>query len=328
MQPPVTNTPFAPPGLLKNPHLQSLLASIKLRRLLLNKKFRWLHRESHVNILHGRRGARILGRYRPAQKRENLAILLHGWEGGDDSNYIVSAAAKLAQRGVSVMRLNFRDHGDTHYLNRDLFHSARLDEMVDAVAETTSRYPHENVYIIGFSLGGNFALRIAAQNQRASLGLRKTIAICPVIDPANTMNRLENGLPIYQYYFVRKWKKSLVKKLHLFPDLGYGSELPKAKTLKALNAFFVPSHTPYDTPAEYFNAYALNETTLEGLNIPAHIIMSRDDPVCPCEDVVKLPHCEHLRVELTPHGGHCGFIEDYKLNSWIDKKLVGLIFGE
>jgi predicted alpha/beta-fold hydrolase len=328
MRPQPTHAPFTPPGLLKNPHVQSVLASIKLRKLLMGKQARWLRWESHLNILTGRNGEKILGRYRQSHWNKKLVILLHGWEGGDDSNYIVSAAVKLVAKGASVMRLNLRDHGDSHYLNRDLFHSARLDEMVDAVAETVHRYPHDETYIIGFSLGGNFALRIAAQNDHAGLGLTKAIAICPPVDPASTMEQLEKGLPLYHHYFTRKWKRSLAKKLHLYPDLGYGDELPRAKSLKALNEFFVPNHTPYATTAEYFNAYALNDTTLNGLKIPAHIIMSKDDPVCPHVDLHKLPDLKHIQVECTDHGGHCGFIEDWKLNSWVDRRLTGLVFGE
>ena len=36
-------------------------------------------------------------------------------------------------RGFDVVRLNLRDHGETHHLNRDLFHSCRLPEVVGAV---------------------------------------------------------------------------------------------------------------------------------------------------------------------------------------------------
>lgn len=317
---------FEPPRTLRNPHLQSILASVRLRKLLLGKQALWLKWESNVNILRSSEGSRILGRYRPSHWNKQLVILLHGWEGGDNSTYIMSAAVKLAAKGASVMRLNLRDHGETHYLNRDLFHSARLGEMVDAVVETVKRYPHEEVYLVGYSLGANFALRITAKLAAEEIKPAATVAVCPVVDPASTMERLATGTPLYHRYFVKKWKRSLRKKLALYPDLGYGDALKEANTLSELNNFFVPGHTPYNTPEEYFNAYALNDQTLAGLKTPCHLIVSGDDPICPASDIRKLPDNPKLIVERTDHGGHCGFIEDYKLNSWVDRRLGELVF--
>ena len=60
-----------------------------------------------------------------------------------------------------MFRLNFRDHGDTHHLNRDLFHSCRIDEVVGAVRAVRRAFATDPVAVAGFSLGGNFALRVA-----------------------------------------------------------------------------------------------------------------------------------------------------------------------
>ena len=61
------------------------------------------------------------------------AVLVHGWEGNAESLYILSLAQQLFDLGFDVVRLNLRDHGDTHHLNRELFHSCRLPEVVGAV---------------------------------------------------------------------------------------------------------------------------------------------------------------------------------------------------
>ena len=67
--------------------------------------------------------------------------------------------------GFEVVRLNLRDHGATHHLNRELFHSCRLPEVVGAVRALALRFPGMPLVLAGFSLGGNFMLRVAAHRE-------------------------------------------------------------------------------------------------------------------------------------------------------------------
>ena len=79
-----------------------------------------------------------------------LAVLLHGWEGSAASLYILSLAQRLFGHGYDVVRLNLRDHGDTHHLNRDLFHSCRLSEMVGAVRRLQADFPAHRLVLAGW----------------------------------------------------------------------------------------------------------------------------------------------------------------------------------
>src|SRR5690606_24215300 len=128
-------------------------------------------------------------------------------------------AAELLRRGHAVFRLNFRDHGDTHHLNPDLFHSNLIDEVVQAACDVSRRFAQSPITLAGYSLGGNFALRVALRAPAAGLALARVAAVCPVIDPARTMLQMERGLWVYQHYFERKWRGSLQRKRALFPEL-------------------------------------------------------------------------------------------------------------
>ena len=99
----------------------------------------------------------------PAHSTGLPVVLIHGWEGSAESLYVLSLAQRLFEQGFDVVRLNLRDHGDTHQLNRDLFHSCRLPEVVGAVHSLQQLFPHRPLQLVGFSLGGNFMLRVAAQ---------------------------------------------------------------------------------------------------------------------------------------------------------------------
>src|SRR6201996_1590977 len=95
----------------------------------------------------------------PSNGTGRPAVILHGWEGSAQSLYILSLAQQLFDRGFEVLRLNMRDHGETHHLNRDLFHSCRLSDVVGALRAIQGVYPGQELRLAGFSLGGNFLLR-------------------------------------------------------------------------------------------------------------------------------------------------------------------------
>ncbi|MCK7507659.1 MAG: alpha/beta hydrolase [Desulfobacterales bacterium] len=72
----------------------------------------------------------------------------------------------LFRRGYDVFRLNFRDHGRSHHLNSGIFYAARLPEVFEAVRTAARSAGARPVFLIGFSLGANFALRVALRCAR------------------------------------------------------------------------------------------------------------------------------------------------------------------
>jgi predicted alpha/beta-fold hydrolase len=85
---------------------------------------------------------------------------LHGWEGSVDSTYLQRCGRSLYRHGYDIFRLNFRDHGDSHHLNSGIFYAVLLEEVYQAVIQAAEFARGGPVFMIGFSLGGNFVLRI------------------------------------------------------------------------------------------------------------------------------------------------------------------------
>lgn len=307
---------FAPPRLLANPHLQSVLASSGLRRLLLRSARREVERDSVEHILDCGDDVRLQGfltRQRAIENARGLVVLLHGWEGSARSSYLVGTAARLLADGFDVFRLNFRDHGDTHHLNRGLFHSCRIDEVVGAVRAVRSAFASGPVAVAGFSLGGNFALRVAL---RAADTVAYALAVCPVISPAAGLFGLEEGPWFYQKYFLHKWRGSLRRKRELFPDVDWFSAEDLAADLRGLTRALVLRHTGYASLEEYLDGYSIAGRRLHELALPATILTAADDPVIPIDDFRALELPPQVELDIAAHGGHCGFIEDWALRSF------------
>lgn len=314
---------FTPPRYLRSAHLQTVLNTQGPRKLRAWRIGRRL--VSEEIMLQAVDGTRLLAEFdRAADPDGKLVILLHGWEGSSRSSYMLTTAARLLAEGFDVLRVNLRDHGDSHHLNRELFNSTRSPEVASALQVYTAERDYREIFICGFSLGASFALRIAADSG-VEIGLDGVVAISPPADPARAMDALNRGPWIYEQYFFRKWRASLKRKLECFPELQYGSFLSSAKSVDDLNRDFIPRYTPYQRVEDYFAAYALVGERLASLAMPATIIAAEDDPIIPAEDFDRISPIDALHIERHRYGGHCGFIENLAARSWVEDRIVQLL---
>ncbi|WP_228703673.1 YheT family hydrolase [Kangiella sediminilitoris] len=274
---------------------------------------------SEERIIECEDGIKLQSFYTPAASSEApLAILIHGWEGSHESLYQLSTANTLYHLGFSIIRLNLRDHGTSHHLNAELFHSNRLDEVVQAVARIEQDFKPSKLLLCGFSLGGNFALRVTNRAKQAGISLTKTIAVCPALDPADILIKLETSFSLYMKYFMHKWKRSIRKKQELFPDLYDLEEDLQTDSMRDLTEKLVQYYGDYQTINDYFDGYNICGDRLAQIDTPTTILMSKDDPIIDYQGIYTLPETPYIKRYLTEHGGHCGYIKNYKLDSWID----------
>jgi hypothetical protein len=257
----------------------------------------------------------------PPRCRGSSVVLLHGWEGSAQSLYVLSLGQQLFERGFDVLRLNLRDHGDTHHLNRELFHSCLLPEVVGAMRALQSALGRP-LQLVGFSLGGNFMLRVGAQARDAHLDIARIIAVSPVLDPGDTLRALESGFIGYPLYFVRKWWHSLLKKQAAWPtDYDFGG-LRGVRDLRRLTAELIRRFTDFGSLEEYLDGYSITGGRLQGLEAPATIITSLDDPIIPAGGLERLAHPPALRIVMTQFGGHCGFLDRLTGPTWVERRIL------
>ena len=148
------------------------------------------------------RPVRLLGYYNPpldGAGRRGFVQVLHGWHGSSHSADVLYIADTLLAAGYGVFRLNMRDHGpDLHYdklaLNRGLFLGTLLNEVAVATRLVAQMAGDSPLAIVGGSLGGNFALRLAAEHNRQAIpNLKRVIAICPAVSPATAAASIDSA---------------------------------------------------------------------------------------------------------------------------------------
>lgn len=321
---------FTPPPWFRNPHLQSMLPGLRWRRPLIARRVQALLKNSREYILDCGGGVRLMGLYTGHQRvaveaARPLVMLMHGWEGSAESLYLLSLGAHLYAQGYDVFRLNFRDHGPTHHLNRDIFHSCRIVEVVGAVRAAQEIFAPSTLSLAGFSLGGNFALRVAARAPQTGIRLHRAIGICPVLSPKRTLGALESGWFVYERYFIRKWKNSLQIKARCFPNEYDFKDILRLNNLSDMTEILVRRHSEYPDLDTYLNGYAIVDDVLADLQVESHVLLAADDPIIPVRDAQYLARSPHLHVTQVAHGGHCGFLDRLSGESWVDRTVLQIL---
>jgi predicted alpha/beta-fold hydrolase len=236
---------------------------------------------------------------------------------------VLQTGSRLLADGWDVFRLNFRDHGDSHHLNEALFHSCRIDEVVHALGEIAERWPARPMALAGFSLGGNFALRVALKAPEFGIPLAYALAVCPIVDPAEGLFSLEQQAPwFYQAYFMQKWRQSLRIKQSLFPQQTYFELAELKQNLRGLTESLVLRHTDFGSLEAYLDGYSVAGDALAAMQIPATIVTARDDPVIPVNAFERLKLPANVELDIARYGGHCGFIRGWDMTSFTDDYIA------
>ncbi|HKF66424.1 MAG TPA: alpha/beta fold hydrolase [Vicinamibacterales bacterium] len=238
-------------------------------------------------------------------------LALHGLNGSSNAHYMKGIAAKAFARGMNVVRLNQRNCGDTEHLSAGLFHSGLTHDAAQVIAELTAVDGLTSIAIAGYSLGGNLALKLAAEyGDAAPPELRAVAAVSPIIEIGECVKALERpGNQLYQWNFVKDLKRRMRRKDRFWPgrfDLG---GLDRIRTVREFDEVYTAPHFGFNGADDYYyRASAMR--IIERIRIPALVITAEDDPFVPPAPFrdPKISSNPCIDVDLCAHGGHCGFV--------------------
>jgi uncharacterized protein len=264
-------------------------------------------------------------------RRHPTLLLLHGLEGSGDSAYIQGCAEKGFVAGFNVVRLNQRNCGGTEQLTSTLYHSGRSGDFRAVVLGLIECDGLPEIFMAGFSMGGNLALKMAGEfEDSAPEQLRGIVAINPALDLAACADAL--GAPrnfIYNRHFVRRLKRRIRYKASLFPDVYMTDGTPKRiGHIRSVRQFDQEITARFCGFADADDYYARSSAmhVLAGIRKPTLILTAQDDPFVPFSsfDRAAIRDNPNIRLVAPRHGGHCAFIsqEDGPERFWAEARLV------
>jgi len=324
---PPIQEPFHPPWSLRNPNVQAILGTKRPAKRIWRRRGLELDPISSDHVLDCGDGVRLTGRHTPATgPARGLVVLIHGWEGFHDSNYLYSIACVLHRAGYASFRLNRRDHANSYALNEGMFHSARMAEVLGGIRAIQALDAARPLSVIGFSLGGNFALRVGLQGPAAGVHPALCIGVSPVLVPGHTLIGIDQGTALFQRYFLKKWRETMDRKSAAWPGRYDFSRHKRMDNFTEITRAFVEDYTEFSTLDEYLGHYTLTVPMLTDSPTPLALMTAHDDTVIPIADFEGLSaRGSVVAFDASPHGGHCGFIRNWRMESWAETRIQGLL---
>lgn len=258
-----------------------------------------------------------------------VAVLVHGLGGDHRSGYMVRIAAKLNRRGVRVIRVDQRGCGASQALSRKAFHAGRTSDIADVLDWVTETCPRAPLALVGFSLGGNAALKLMGETDHSrTWNLRSVIAVAPPIDLAYcSQNLCKPERRFYDRRFVRK----LCRQLHWRCRWVAGVEEPPPGFRPRSVFEFDDQYTAVVSGFRGAQDYYVRSSAaplLKSIGIETKILVSKDDPVVPSEIFDELQDCDHLQIVKTRYGGHMGYLGVKGIDPdrrWMDWRIVNWV---
>jgi len=258
--------------------------------------------------------ARVLAHchWQPAPRRHATLLALHGLEGSSTAHYMRGLADKGYALGFNVVLLNQRNCGGTEHLSDGLYHSGLSSDPAAVIQELVELDGLTRISVVGYSLGGNIALRLAGAHgpRGPANALTAVCAVSPTMDLArcvDALERPENAL--YEINFVRNLRNRMRRKARALPGRFDLECLASVRTVREFDETFTAPHHGFEDADDYYHrASALR--VIDTIDVPTLIVSAKDDPFVPPEQFHESSVTANpsVMVAVTRHGGHCGFL--------------------
>ena len=251
-----------------------------------------------------RRGSvRLTGRLNRVESAEGLVVLLHGLGGCADSSYLYPGVKACLASGLSCLRLNLRG---ADRQGEDVYHAGLTADLRAAVGSEVAR-SHRRVWVLGYSMGGHIGLRLAVEENEASV--EAVAAVCPPIDLHATARLLDSPSRWpYRTYLLRQLSEIYSEVARRHPDGPRFEDVAAARSFVEFDSLVVAPRYGFRDAEDYYRQVSVGPV-LTRLQVPSLIVAAAEDPMVPAQSlrdaVVGRP--EKLTVVWGSPGGHLAF---------------------
>lgn len=260
-----------------------------------------------------------------AGQRGPIVLVLHGLEGSSDSHYARGLLAAVVHRGWRGVVMHFRGRsGQPNRLARG-YCAADTADMAYVVDWLRRREPDAPLAAVGYSLGGNALLKWLGE-EGAEIPLRAAVAVSVPFLLDAVAQRLNQGFSrLYQFHLLSELKRGYRAKFRHRTDGPVAlAELAGIRDFYAFDDRITAPLHGYAGVYDYY-ARASCRPGLRHIRVPTLILHALDDPFMRPETAPAASELSpSVRLELSPSGGHVGFIAGrwpWRAEYWLERRI-------
>jgi len=317
----ITNSSIQPPFLQFNGHLQTIIPGL-FRRV---KGVNYLRQrlETPDNDFLDLDWSKVNGK--------DLVIICHGLEGNTSRAYIKGMVKAFNDSGLDALAWNYR--GCSEEMNKALrfYHSGATDDLNLVINEVTESTTYENIFLIGFSLGGNLVLKYLGEKSEFSRGIIKRAATFSVpLQLYSSSIRLTEGFgQVYGRRFLRKLKDKVRRKAPLFPHELDTKKLKEIRSLMVFDDHYTAPIHGFGNALNYYQSCS-SINFIDQINVPTLIVNALNDPFLSdeCYPYDQISQHPFVHLETPTSGGHCGFRNgNSSTHYWSEQRAVEFLLN-
>lgn len=258
---------------------------------------------------------------------DTLAIISHGLEGHSHRAYVKGMVQAMNQEGIDALAWNFRGCSGEPNRQLRLYHNGAIDDLHTVVTHAAPAY--KNIFLIGFSMGGNMGLLyLGKQAQEVPGPVKGTVAFsvpCDLADASIALEKKENIL--YMKRFLKMLHDKVKMKQAQFPQDVDDRDYHLVKTFRDFDGRYTAPMHGFDSAEDYWEKCS-SRPWLEQIDVPSLIVNSLDDPFLEgsCYPVEECAGNSSTTLEITRHGGHIGFMaRNREHRYWSEERAVKFI---
>jgi len=255
-----------------------------------------------------------------------LLIVSHGLEGDSRRHYNTGLIRSFPE--FHALAWNYRSCSGDPNRNLRFYHSGATDDL-DYVIQVALSRGVKDIYLAGFSLGGNLSLKWLGENgKKASQFVRKAVAFSVPLHLSSSsqqLTRWENRL--YTHRFLQTLLEKVTEKSARYPQDITPSMLASIRSLYEFdNVITGPLHGFKDAEDYYERNSSLY--FLSGIRVPTLIVNAKNDPFLSQECLPEQIDSDFVQIELPDSGGHCGFYpRNYRGQTWAEQRAAAWFNG-
>jgi predicted alpha/beta-fold hydrolase len=316
-------TEFRPAWWARNRHVQTIWAPLFRRQRVALRRERVETSDGDFVDLDWLDGAH--GRDAP------LVLVLHGLEGSSQSHYVLGVLTGARERGWRGVALNFRScSGELNRLPR-FYHSGDTGDLDTIVRLLSKREPALRLGIVGVSLGGNVLLKwLGEQGADVPSVVKVGAGISVPFDLTPCAQALDRGFAkrVYTANFMHTMRRKVLDKARVYPDFVDLAATRRARTFAEYDTVVTARLSGFTDADDYWRR-ASCRPYLSRVMRPVLVINAVDDPFVPPAALPKPTELSaSVRVVMTQHGGHVGFLGGrwpWRVDAWAERRALDFL---